>query len=568
MSFTIDDLCHTLYVSASFPKETFIDRAVNTLKAFYSADIVSWNAVLLDSPKAIVTQAISLPAKRSAPIQMVESLEQSPYLLAVESSPHKYLTEAQAAQLSRRRQAMYRETKLASVLPLFVGIPYSKTIHNAPIAIIEICTNSPLTITNDDRELIERYLAKTYFLSLRATLSDAATSTSHLLTLFDLTTFLNDLSYHIQRLLACEGVTIFLPRGNQLSVGGTTGIEWIVSVGESESYARGEGITGLVWENGTPLCTIDSLHQANSSAKSTESVPHGSRHSCIWMPVLSGRKKVIAVIRARNKVATDSCVPAFDGTDIDLLNCIVKGSLAHLELLISEDQEKRKLALVSHEVKNALQCIQGALTALNRESRTVVRHSETIKLASSRFSLMSIVLQNSDRFRQWPRPITLKKRLTHLANDVVRPSLQDLYSLLVVQKASADAIKISASVISAPILKLDPRAARLAVTNLLHNAIIYRDHTRPFVRCIAELECIDDGSYLHFIIRDFGIGFPIGDPAAFFEPNQRGPNAYRSDVSGKGLGLWVANRIAEAHGGSLRVLSMRDPTEVELRFPC
>jgi signal transduction histidine kinase len=83
------------------------------------------------------------------------------------------------------------------------------------------------------------------------------------------------------------------------------------------------------------------------------------------------------------------------------------------------------------------------------------------------------------------------------------------------------------------------------LTNLLSNAIKYGDH-RP-----VEVEVLErDGAAL-VVVRDHGIGIAAEDRPLLFERFERGENAAR--FQGLGLGLWIARKMARAHGGEISV---------------
>jgi len=87
---------------------------------------------------------------------------------------------------------------------------------------------------------------------------------------------------------------------------------------------------------------------------------------------------------------------------------------------------------------------------------------------------------------------------------------------------------------------LDERRMRQALTNVLRNARqATREGTRPEVAAGRS-----DGS-LVFTVRDFGAGIPPGDERRIFSP------FYTTRVSGTGLGLAVAQRVVEMHGGTI-----------------
>jgi len=89
---------------------------------------------------------------------------------------------------------------------------------------------------------------------------------------------------------------------------------------------------------------------------------------------------------------------------------------------------------------------------------------------------------------------------------------------------------------------LDADRMRQALTNVLRNARqASAEGTRPEVEVGRE-----DGT-LVFTVRDFGPGVPPGDEKKIFSP------FFTTRTSGTGLGLAVAMRVAEMHGGTITV---------------
>jgi signal transduction histidine kinase len=68
-------------------------------------------------------------------------------------------------------------------------------------------------------------------------------------------------------------------------------------------------------------------------------------------------------------------------------------------------------------------------------------------------------------------------------------------------------------------------------------------------------------------VRDQGIGIAAGDQGRIFGPFERGVS--ERHYSGFGVGLWIVQQIAEAHGGSVIVES--EPgrgAAFTVRLPC
>jgi len=96
-------------------------------------------------------------------------------------------------------------------------------------------------------------------------------------------------------------------------------------------------------------------------------------------------------------------------------------------------------------------------------------------------------------------------------------------------------------------VKADRRKLRQAISNLLGNAVKFSPHG---AEVLVEVRRVD--GLLRIAISDQGPGIPAQDQARVFEPffhatrDARGGEARRP---GSGLGLPVAQRIAQAHGG-------------------
>ena len=97
-----------------------------------------------------------------------------------------------------------------------------------------------------------------------------------------------------------------------------------------------------------------------------------------------------------------------------------------------------------------------------------------------------------------------------------------------------------------PLLHVDAVLMERVLVNLLDNAIKYTPAgTAILVRAQR------DGSTCVLSVQDAGPGLPAHVPAAhLFEPFTRGHA--ESAVAGMGLGLALAQRIVQAHGGSLQ----------------
>jgi signal transduction histidine kinase len=102
-----------------------------------------------------------------------------------------------------------------------------------------------------------------------------------------------------------------------------------------------------------------------------------------------------------------------------------------------------------------------------------------------------------------------------------------------------------------PPIHVDPRLFRRVIDNLLENAHKYT----PDRDATIELAVAALGERVVFEIRDRGIGITAEDLPRVFTPFFRGDRSRSREAGGVGLGLTLAKRIVEAHGGTIDVAS-------------
>jgi len=102
----------------------------------------------------------------------------------------------------------------------------------------------------------------------------------------------------------------------------------------------------------------------------------------------------------------------------------------------------------------------------------------------------------------------------------------------------------------------DPMALKQALLNLLHNAAKYGGGETPWVGVSAARIGGDARSGVEIRVADRGPGVPHDEQARIFEPFFRGRAAQQDQIHGTGLGLHLAKKIFEAHGGSIQLKSV------------
>lgn len=113
------------------------------------------------------------------------------------------------------------------------------------------------------------------------------------------------------------------------------------------------------------------------------------------------------------------------------------------------------------------------------------------------------------------------------------------------------------------LLRADATLLRRALDNILDNAGKYSDPGSE-----VQLILRDAGDEVHVEVHDQGIGIAVEDQPHLFTPFFRGDRSRARATGGVGLGLALARRIVEAHGGSVTLSSHGGQgTFVRFSFP-
>ena len=83
------------------------------------------------------------------------------------------------------------------------------------------------------------------------------------------------------------------------------------------------------------------------------------------------------------------------------------------------------------------------------------------------------------------------------------------------------------------------------IFNLLNNAIKFTE------KGVVLFELLDKKDKWVFIVKDTGVGIAKEDFNIIFEEFKRGSSSYVNSKSGSGLGLSLAKRLVNLHGGDI-----------------
>ncbi|HEY0602710.1 MAG TPA: ATP-binding protein [Herpetosiphonaceae bacterium] len=218
-------------------------------------------------------------------------------------------------------------------------------------------------------------------------------------------------------------------------------------------------------------------------------------------------------------------------------------------------QTRNQLVLtVSHDLKNPLSAIKGYANFLQRrvgrmDAPEAVWLDDGLTKIDSTTKKMSALLDEMLDFArlQAGQTLDLDQRPTDLIA-VVSQTVAEYQ-----QATERHCIYVATSVPELVGLYDTARLERVLV-NLLSNAIKYSPEGGEIV---VEVEHISqDGKVWAAInVQDWGLGIPAADLPYIFDPFRRAGNVL-GRVRGTGIGLTIARRIVEQHGGALTVASV------------
>jgi len=108
----------------------------------------------------------------------------------------------------------------------------------------------------------------------------------------------------------------------------------------------------------------------------------------------------------------------------------------------------------------------------------------------------------------------------------------------------------------------DPELLRRASENVIRNAIRFAPPGTS-----VEVKLARDSGRVHLSVRDYGPGVPEDALNRIFDPFFRVEQDRNRSSGGVGLGLAIARRAVELHGGKLRASNAHPGLLVEMELP-
>jgi signal transduction histidine kinase len=208
------------------------------------------------------------------------------------------------------------------------------------------------------------------------------------------------------------------------------------------------------------------------------------------------------------------------------------------------------VASVSHELRAPIAAMRLMTESLERGTvANAGRQHEYFRIIGQECRRLSSLVENVldfSRIDRGSRQYTFEpadlEELAAQTIEVMRPFAVERQVGLVCSTGAAGA--------SSGRRRIDREAIQQALMNLVDNAI---KHSPAGTAVSVGLEA--DTSEARLFVEDHGPGIPGEDRQRIFEPFYRRGSELRRETQGIGIGLSIAKRIAEAHGGRITVES-------------
>lgn len=213
--------------------------------------------------------------------------------------------------------------------------------------------------------------------------------------------------------------------------------------------------------------------------------------------------------------------------------------VAQSTLVAIEGERMRNtlLSAMSHDLRTPLTTILGA--AQTAESRVRGQPAEALvaSIGEQAQAMLRLVENLLDMARLQSRGVELKRQWQSL-EEIVGAALHELREPLRAHPAS---VNMPADL---PLVEVDAALIQRVLVNLLENAVKHTPDGTPI-----EIRARRLNGNVIIEVSDAGPGLPPIAPEKLFDPFERGRK--ESSVAGAGLGLALARRIVEAHGGRI-----------------
>lgn len=293
--------------------------------------------------------------------------------------------------------------------------------------------------------------------------------------------------------------------------------------------------------------------------------------SLIGAPIVLTDGTLLGVLRCINRRKAGALLPVFVQEDKEFLDLVVGIMARFIENAEASASKRNFLTQLAHELATPLAALGNQIDFLE----DVILRGRYVRDSEEQFAYLREqagfiqYLVNDIQYQFGKGEIRTRYEFSK-AVDLTR-MIERIKKLLIPTARMDKQIDIITGTSSMPPLYVDPRRMEQVIFNLLQNAVKYSRIGGKHVFLGYDLVVEQDSqghpiSWHRIKFENWGVGVKESDLPFIFEEYRRGSNV-EGAPSGTGLGLAVAKRIVEAHGGRISVVRLRNPTEFAVDLP-
>jgi len=234
--------------------------------------------------------------------------------------------------------------------------------------------------------------------------------------------------------------------------------------------------------------------------------------------------------------------------NLTLYNKIQKANeelkVANVRLKKLDEAKSEFLSIASHQLRTPLTGIKGYLS--------MILEGDFGKLPENVNNIIEDVFQNTDRLT---RLVNIFLNVSRIESGRFELSKKDVNIVELIKEVVKELLLTAEKkelklIFNAPqkvlaTIKLDRDKIKDVLVNLVDNAIKYTPKGK------VEVFLEEVGKAIKVEIKDTGIGIKKGEDQELFKKFVRGEGIAKINTGGSGLGLFIAKKIVEAHGGKI-----------------
>lgn len=333
--------------------------------------------------------------------------------------------------------------------------------------------------------------------------------------------------------------------------------KWIAEQPLNVSVAKDYEFLSFLKQVQNPIIKEEVLKHSRFVDIRSAAIHYFTQLSCVAVMPLVAQNKWVGILNVGRSV-TKKAFDEEDRTLIFLLSSWLTHQITN-NLLFNEVCQKNKilaevaelknqlLANVTHELRTPLNGIMGMTEIILDGSDGQInedqkRHLEMIKTASD--SLLEIV----DNMLSLMKVESSKSEVEIKKLDLVRliEEVSQVFETVIVSHDNRFQTHVDRQLT----VYGDENQIRTVLLNLLGNAFKFTKNGQ--VEIFAE----QSGEMIKICVKDTGIGISEEDQEKIFESFRQANGAYTREYGGLGMGLTIAKRIVELHGGRIWVDSV------------